>query len=69
MLQYHSAICEILGITPVVSPQRLDVLAEREHFCCIEWPAAVIEWFAIAAAEIWFHRHTNHDHLVHQRRS
>jgi len=54
----------MLGVSPIRSPARERAIAERERLCGVKFPAAVVEWFALADAERLFHENSNEDDLV-----
>lgn len=63
-LKHHHEICELLGVQPVASPGRQQVLAAREQACGVRFPEAVRDWFLVEDAECLFHENTNEDHLT-----
>jgi hypothetical protein len=64
LLEYHQSIFDLLGVTGVVSEDRLAIIWERESQCGTVFPASVREWFAIEGAESIFYDNSNQDHLT-----
>ncbi len=62
-LTYHRSVLDLLGISPVLSVDRVATLDERERVCQTKFPASVREWFAVQNAEAVFRDHSNDDLL------
>jgi hypothetical protein len=63
-LKYHSAVFQLLGRTPVVSPARVALIDERESACGARFPRAVSEWYSLAEAETLFGESNEPERLV-----
>src|SRR4051812_25373016 len=46
-LLYHAATCQLVGIAPTLSAERLALLGERERVCGAHFPVAIKEWYAL----------------------
>jgi hypothetical protein len=53
-LTYHQATCDMLGVKPVISEQRVAQFQQRERQLSIRFPAAVMEWFSLVGSETNF---------------
>jgi hypothetical protein len=60
----HEAALDMLGSHAVRSPEREQLIAERERACGVTFPAAVVEWFALEGAEELFEHYSNEDRLT-----
>jgi hypothetical protein len=63
-LKYHSAIFQLLGRTPVVSPARVALIEDRESDCGVRFPRSVSEWYSLEEAETLFGESNDPDRLV-----
>lgn len=64
-LQFHQSTFDCLGLKPLVSKQREEIIDNRERICGQRFPKSIREWYSIEDAESLFCDHSNADELTH----
>ena len=60
MVSFHANACAVAGIPAVIDPGRRALLAHRDRELGVQFPAAVVEWYAIGGAVEHLAEHSDH---------
>ncbi|MEY9484374.1 hypothetical protein RKD26_000168 [Streptomyces calvus] len=62
-ITYHAQACARAGLPARMSPQRLEILAERRRHLGVRLPETVVEWYAVDGA-VEFQASRTDDHVM-----